>query len=133
MLIYNMKITFSIAWIYRKMIVCYLTVAVKNRTLKKEPKSLPKVIPQGPQTGPSGSPNPVISAKKLLPKSMHKKSAKSHANEGPQDPFQPQKLCSRAGGSVVFTFSLVAQKYSKMTSNVSFWGPLWDPKWLKNP
>jgi len=86
----------------------------QNQTLKKTLKSGPKVFPKGPQTGSNGSPNPLIYAKSAFQNAYTTKCSQSHANEAPQDSLQPQKLCSRLHGSIVFTFRFVIQKWSKM-------------------
>ncbi len=95
-------------------------------------KSHPKVLPKGSQTNPNGSPNPLISTKSGFQNAYTTKCAQSHAKEIPQDPLQPQTLCSRLYGSIVFTFPLVAKSDPKLLPRHSF-GALWLPKWTKSP
>ena len=96
----------------------------KNQTLKKEAKSRSKVFPKGVQTGSNGSPNPLISAKSAFQNAYTTKCSQSYANEAPQDSLQPQKLCSRLNGSIVFTFRLLPKSGPKYLPMALFWGPL---------
>ena len=81
-----------------------------EKRAQKSPKSAPKGSPNAPQWEPKSA----TFCKKCLLKRIHTKMCQSHANEAPQDFLQPQKLCSRLHGSIVFTFPLVRQKWSKM-------------------
>ena len=91
------------------------------------------MFPQGPKTVPNGTPNPLNSAKSAFQNAYQKRCGRSCANEVSQDPLQPQKLCSRQHGSIVFTFLLVVQKCSKMAPNDTFLAPFGTPNKPKVP